>query len=125
MERVAQKIATIEPHDSVERYTELGVNCVHGDARIVSPWEVEVNGERISARHIVIASGARPRVPAIEGLESIDYLTSDTVWDIREQPRRLLVLGAVGLYVGYRVHAPSAPKPVDRAKPRPAAPGSR
>jgi pyruvate/2-oxoglutarate dehydrogenase complex dihydrolipoamide dehydrogenase (E3) component len=94
MERVQAIIRKIEPHDSVERYTELGVNCVHGDARIVSPWEVEVNGERISARHIVIASGARPRVPAIEGLESIDYLTSDTVWDIREQPRRLLVLGA-------------------------------
>ncbi|MDX1736457.1 MAG: FAD-dependent oxidoreductase, partial [Halioglobus sp.] len=93
MERVQAAIKTIEPHDSVERFTSLGVTCVQGDARIVSPWEVEVNGERISARNIVIASGARPTVPAIDGIEELDYLTSDTVWEIREQPRRLLVLG--------------------------------
>lgn len=94
MERVQQKIAAIEPHDSVERFTSLGVDCVSGDAKIVSPWEVEVNGERIRTRHIVIASGARARVPDIPGLEDLDYLTSDTLWDIREQPKRLLVLGA-------------------------------
>ena len=94
MERVQAKIAAIEPHDSVERFTGLGVDCVAGDARIVSPWEVEVNGERIRTRHIVIASGARARVPDIEGLDDLDYLTSDTLWDIREQPRRLLVVGA-------------------------------
>jgi pyruvate/2-oxoglutarate dehydrogenase complex dihydrolipoamide dehydrogenase (E3) component len=87
MERVQQKIAMIEPHDSVERFTSLGVDCVAGDARIVSPWEVEVNGERISTRHIVIASGARARVPDIPGLETLDYLTSDTLWDIRELTR--------------------------------------
>lgn len=94
MERVQAKIAAIEPHDSVERFTSLGVDCVSGDAKIVSPWEVEVNGERISARHIIIASGARARVPDIEGLEQLDYLTSDTLWDIRELPRRFMVLGA-------------------------------
>lgn len=94
MERVQAKIAAIEPHDSVERFTGLGVDCVAGDARILSPWEVEVNGERIRTRHIVIASGARARVPDIEGLDDLDYLTSDTLWDIREQPRRLLVVGA-------------------------------
>ncbi len=94
MERVQAKIAAIEPHDSVERFTSLGVDCVSGDARIVSPWEVEVNGERIRTRHIVIASGARARVPDIPGLDDLDYLTSDTLWDIREQPRRLLVVGA-------------------------------
>ncbi len=93
MERVQGVISTIEPHDSVERFTGLGVNCVSGDARLVSPWEVEVNGERISAKNIVIASGGRPRVPDVPGLETIDYLTSDTVWELREQPRRLLVLG--------------------------------
>ncbi len=93
MERVQAAVRTIEPHDSVERYTELGVDCVAGDARIVSPWEVEVDGRVISARHIVIASGARPRVPDIEGLADLDYLTSDTIWELREQPRRLLVLG--------------------------------
>lgn len=93
MERVQAVIKTIEPHDSVERFTSLGVDCVQGDARIVSPWEVEVDGRRISARNIILASGARPRVPDIPGLEALDYLTSDTVWEIRELPARLLVLG--------------------------------
>lgn len=94
MERVQAAIKTIEPHDSIERFTGLGVDCVTGDAKIVSPWEVEVNGQTLTARNIVIASGARPRVPSIPGLENIDYLTSDTIWEIREAPRRLLVLGA-------------------------------
>jgi len=94
MERVQAVVKTIEPHDSVERYTSLGVDCVQGDARIVSPWEVEVNGARISARNIIIATGARPRVPDVPGLADLDYLTSDTVWEIREAPARLLVVGA-------------------------------
>ena len=70
------------------------MNCVQGDARILSPWEVEVNGQTLTTRNIVIASGARPRVPDITGLATLDYLTSDTVWEIRELPKRLLVLGA-------------------------------
>jgi pyruvate/2-oxoglutarate dehydrogenase complex dihydrolipoamide dehydrogenase (E3) component/uncharacterized membrane protein YdjX (TVP38/TMEM64 family) len=94
MERVQQVITTIEPHDSVERFTALGVDCVQGDARIVSPWEVEVNGARITARNIVIASGGRPRIPEIPGLDALDYLTSETVWQLRELPGRLLVIGA-------------------------------
>ena len=94
MERVQKVVRTIEPHDSVERFTGLGVNCVQGNARIISPWEVAVNGEVLTARNIVIASGARPRVPDIPGLQQLDYMTSDTVWDIREAPQRLLVLGA-------------------------------
>jgi pyruvate/2-oxoglutarate dehydrogenase complex dihydrolipoamide dehydrogenase (E3) component/uncharacterized membrane protein YdjX (TVP38/TMEM64 family) len=94
MARVQSIIKTIEPHDSVERFTGLGVNCMQGDARLVSPWEVEVDGQRISARHIVIASGARPRVPNIPGLSDIPYLTSDTIWEVEEAPASLLVLGA-------------------------------
>jgi pyruvate/2-oxoglutarate dehydrogenase complex dihydrolipoamide dehydrogenase (E3) component/uncharacterized membrane protein YdjX (TVP38/TMEM64 family) len=94
MERVQSVVKAIEPHDSVERFTELGVDCVQGEARIVSPWEVEVNGGRLAARNIIIASGARPRIPDIPGLEEIDYLTSDSVWELREAPGRLLVLGA-------------------------------
>jgi pyruvate/2-oxoglutarate dehydrogenase complex dihydrolipoamide dehydrogenase (E3) component/uncharacterized membrane protein YdjX (TVP38/TMEM64 family) len=93
MERVQAVVRAIEPHDSVERFTGLGVNCVQGDARVVSPWEVAVGGRVISARNIVIASGARARVPDIEGLQSLDYLTSDTLWELREQPGRLLVIG--------------------------------
>ncbi|OAI17555.1 FAD-dependent oxidoreductase [Methylomonas koyamae] len=97
MERVQRVIKTVEPHDSVERYTELGVEVIQGSARIVSPWEVEVSTEygvkTLSTRSIVIAAGAQPFVPPIPGIEQIDYLTSDSVWQMREQPKRLLVLG--------------------------------
>ncbi|MGR5147224.1 dihydrolipoyl dehydrogenase [Photobacterium alginatilyticum] len=93
MARVHNVVAKIEPHDSVERYSKLGVNCIEGDARILSPWEVEVNGERITTRNIVIATGARPLVPNIPGLDTVNYLTSDSIWSLKEQPKRLLVLG--------------------------------
>ena len=93
MARVSDVVRKIEPHDSVERYTGLGVDCLQGHARLVSPWEVEVDGRRMSARSIVIATGARPLVPGIPGLADVDYLTSDTLWDLRVLPKRLLVLG--------------------------------
>jgi pyruvate/2-oxoglutarate dehydrogenase complex dihydrolipoamide dehydrogenase (E3) component/uncharacterized membrane protein YdjX (TVP38/TMEM64 family) len=98
MERVQRVVRTVEPHDSVERYTGLGVEVVEGTAKLVSPWEVEFtrhNGatEKLSARSIVIAAGARPFVPPIPGIEEVGYLTSDTVWDLRELPKRLVVLG--------------------------------
>lgn len=97
MERVRGVIRAIEPHDSVERYTALGVECLQGEAKIVTPWEVQVtsaNGTRtLTTRAIVIAAGARPFVPAIPGLEKVEVLTSDTVWDLRGLPRRLAVLG--------------------------------
>lgn len=98
MERVQRVIAEVEPHDSVERYSGLGVDVVEGSAKIVSPWEVEFtrnNGatEHITTRSIVIAAGARPFVPPIPGIEEVGYLTSDTVWNLRELPRRLVVLG--------------------------------
>ncbi len=97
MQRVREVIATIEPHDSVERYEAMGVECLRGEARITSPWTVEVrsNGETrtLSTRAIVVAAGARPFVPPIPGIEAIEALTSDNVWDLRELPRRLVVLG--------------------------------
>ncbi|MEP7096381.1 MAG: FAD-dependent oxidoreductase [Dokdonella sp.] len=93
MERVQKVIARIAPHDSVERYTALGVEVIRGTARIVSPWEVDVDGRRVSARSLLLATGARPLVPPIPGLDSASYLTSDTVWRLRERPSRLLVLG--------------------------------
>ncbi|MCW9078927.1 MAG: FAD-dependent oxidoreductase [Gammaproteobacteria bacterium] len=97
MNRVQRVIKTVEPHDSVERYTELGVDCVQGEARITSPWTVEIttpDGIRtLSARSLVIAAGARPFVPPIPGLEDVGYLTSDTVWGLQERPQRLVVLG--------------------------------
>jgi len=93
MSRIHNVIAKIEPHDSVERYSKIGVNCVTGSATIKSPWEVEVNGKTITTRNIVIATGARPLVPKIPGLDEVDYLTSDSIWSLKEQPKRLLVLG--------------------------------
>ena len=93
MERVQQVISKVEPHDSIERYQALGVEVVIGTARLLSPWEVEVDGRRVSARSIIIASGARPLVPRIPGLDQVDALTSDSVWALRELPANLLVLG--------------------------------
>jgi len=93
MERVQQVIAAVEPHDSAERYTSLGVECLKGDARITSPWTVEVNGKALTTRAIVIAAGARPLVPRIPGIESVEVLTSDNVWSLRTLPGRLVVLG--------------------------------
>ena len=93
MARIEEIIATIEPHDSVERFTSLGVECLLGEARIESPYTVTVNDRTINTRSIVLATGARPLVPSIPGLEDIDYLTSDTVWSLQELPRRLLIVG--------------------------------
>ena len=93
MERVQRVIADIAPHDSVERYTGLGVDVIRGEANILSPYHIEVNGEVLTCKNIIVATGARPVVPELPGLETIEYLTSDNVWQLREQPRRLLVLG--------------------------------
>lgn len=93
MERVQRVVADIAPHDSVERFTGLGVECIQGEAVMISPWEVKIGERTLSARSIVLATGASPFVPPIPGLEDTGYLTSDNVWDLREQPKRLVVLG--------------------------------
>jgi pyruvate/2-oxoglutarate dehydrogenase complex dihydrolipoamide dehydrogenase (E3) component/uncharacterized membrane protein YdjX (TVP38/TMEM64 family) len=98
MERVQRVIAKIEPHDSAQRYSAMGVECVHGEARIASPWMVEIqmpDGAKraLTTRSIVIAAGGRPFVPPIPGIEQTGYYTSDTVWGLRELPARLVVLG--------------------------------
>lgn len=93
MERVQSVIAKIEPHDSIERFEGLGVECLEGEATITSPWTVKINGKELSTRNIIVATGARPFVPPIKGIEQIDYLTSDNLWDIRDLPKRLVVLG--------------------------------
>ncbi|MEO6031942.1 MAG: FAD-dependent oxidoreductase [Burkholderiaceae bacterium] len=98
MERVQRVVQTIAPHDSIERYTALGVDVVLGTARIVSPWEVEVTHaggqvQRLTTRSIVIATGARPFVPPIPGIDQVEVLTSDNVWNLRQRPDRLVVLG--------------------------------
>ena len=93
MERVQRIIKKIEPNDSVERYTSLGVQCVMGDATVTSPYSVKVGEREITTRNIVIATGGRPFVPPIPGLAEAGYLTSDSIWDLRELPNRLVVLG--------------------------------
>ena len=102
IERVMQAIRTIEPHDSVERYTGLGVDVVEGYGKVVDPWTVEIarkDGvtQRLTTRGIVIAAGAEPFVPPIPGLEQSNYLTSDTMWDafakMEHAPARIAVLG--------------------------------
>jgi len=93
MQRVQGVVKKVEPHDSVERFTGLGVEVIEGAALIKDPYTVEVNGQTLTARNIVVATGARPFVPPIEGIDQIDYLTSDNLWEIRELPKRLVVLG--------------------------------
>jgi pyruvate/2-oxoglutarate dehydrogenase complex dihydrolipoamide dehydrogenase (E3) component/uncharacterized membrane protein YdjX (TVP38/TMEM64 family) len=93
MARVQDVIQKVEPHDSVQRYTQLGVEVIQGEARVTSPFTVEVNGRILTTRNIVVATGARPFIPPIPGLDKIDYLTSDTVWELRKLPERLVVLG--------------------------------
>jgi dihydrolipoamide dehydrogenase len=93
MERVQQVIRDIEPHDSIERYSGLGVDVVQGEARVTSPWTVEVNGNTIRTRNIVVATGGRPFVPPIEGLDQIDFYTSNNLWEMREKPEKMVVLG--------------------------------
>ena len=93
MERVQRVVKQVEPHDSVERYSALGVECIQGEAKITSPWSVTVNGRTLTTRAIIIAAGARPLVPPIPGLDKVEVLTSDTVWGLRKLPARLLVLG--------------------------------
>ncbi len=93
MERIASVITQVEPHDSVERYTSLGVDCKSGTATIISPWEVAVDGERFTTKSIVVASGARPLMPPFPGLDKVKWFNSDTIWSLREQPANMLVLG--------------------------------
>ena len=93
MARTKRVIAKIEPHDSAERYESLGVEVYSGTAKIISPWEVLVNDEKISARNIIIATGAEPLIPAIRGIDRVSYLTSETIWNLKELPKRLVILG--------------------------------
>ena len=102
MARVHEVIRTIEPHDSVERYTGLGVEVLQGYARIVDPWTVEVamdggGTQRLTTRNIVIATGGRPFIPPLPGLDDVGYVTSDTIWEafagLDTPPARLVVLG--------------------------------
>ncbi len=98
MERVARIVREVEPHDSIERYTGLGVDVVLGYAKLLNPWTVQIDlgqgkMQTLTTKNIVIATGAMPFVPPLPGLADVGYLTSDTLWGLRELPPRLVVLG--------------------------------
>ncbi len=93
MGRVHHVIEKIEPHDSIERYEGLGVECITGAAKILSPWEVEVNGKTYTTKNITIATGASPFVPSIPGIEDVSVLTSENLWELKELPEKLVILG--------------------------------
>lgn len=102
MARIHAVIRTVAPHDSIERYTQLGVDVVEGYATIIDPWTVEIKRndgttQRLTTRSIIIAAGARPFVPALPGLEAVGYVTSDTLWHefakLDTPPARLVILG--------------------------------
>ncbi|WP_417512746.1 FAD-dependent oxidoreductase [Marinobacter sp.] len=98
MNRVKEVIAKVEPHDSPERYRKLGVDCIAGEASFISPWELEVrhndgHTERLTARSIIVATGGKPAMPPIPGLKDMQPLHSDNLWELQDQPERLLVLG--------------------------------
>ncbi len=93
MSRVKQVIKKIEPHDSIDRYTQLGVECVQAEAQIADPWTITFKDRRITAKNIVVATGAKPRIPDIPGLNKISFVTSDTIWNLKTLPNKFLVLG--------------------------------
>jgi pyruvate/2-oxoglutarate dehydrogenase complex dihydrolipoamide dehydrogenase (E3) component len=98
MRRVRDVITAIEPHDSVERFTGLGVDCVKGYARFVDPWTIEIDGARqLTAKSFIIATGAAPFIPPLPGVKDSGYLTSETLWDAMADrpnaPNRLVILG--------------------------------
>jgi pyruvate/2-oxoglutarate dehydrogenase complex dihydrolipoamide dehydrogenase (E3) component/uncharacterized membrane protein YdjX (TVP38/TMEM64 family) len=93
MGRVKDVISEIEPHDSEERFTHLGVDCVAGQAQIISPWQVAIDGRQVSAEKIILATGASPIIPPIPGLADTDPLTSETLWQLQTLPKRLLIMG--------------------------------
>lgn len=93
MNRIDAVIKKIEPHDSIQRYEDLGVECIQGEAEIISPYEVKSGNRILTTRNIVIATGARPIIPNIPGLESIEHFTSDTIWNLKTPPQNFCVLG--------------------------------
>ena len=99
MDRVTRIIQAIEPKDSVERYRSLGVDVVLGQAKIISPWHVQVGDRIISTRKIILATGATPLIPNIEGIETFPFLTSENLWSLKKRPDRLVVIGggAIGV----------------------------
>jgi pyruvate/2-oxoglutarate dehydrogenase complex dihydrolipoamide dehydrogenase (E3) component len=106
-ERMRERRAVIEPHDSRERYESLGVDVFNGDAKFISPQEVEVDGTRLKGKNFVVATGRRAGIPPIEGIEDVPYYTNETFFDtLNEKPDRLIVIGGgpIGCELGQTMH---------------------
>ncbi|MGE0174265.1 MAG: NAD(P)/FAD-dependent oxidoreductase [Oligoflexales bacterium] len=93
MRRLHEKIQRIEPHDSAERYRSLGVECFQGEAEIIDAHSVRVGDKVLRTQNIVLAMGASPAIPSLAGLDKVDFLTSENLWDLKELPKKLVVLG--------------------------------
>ncbi|QEW22092.1 Mercuric reductase [Marinibacterium anthonyi] len=93
MDHVQDVIATIAPVDSQERFEGLGVRVIRARARFTSHREVEAGGYVIRARRVVVATGSRPVMPPIPGLDGVPYLTNETLWDLRDRPGHLVIIG--------------------------------
>ncbi|MCI5066636.1 FAD-dependent oxidoreductase [bacterium] len=93
MERVRSTVQKIAPHDSRERYEKLGVDCIQGEARVISPHLVQVEEHTLTTKNIVIATGATPLIPPIPGLPEVSYRTSETIWSLQTLPKRLVIVG--------------------------------
>jgi len=93
-ERMRTRRAKIAPNDSQERFESLGVDVFRGEAHFISPHEIEVDGQRLSAKNFVIATGSRAAIPKIEGIDKVPYFTNETIFDeLKEKPERIIVLG--------------------------------
>lgn len=102
MKRVNQVVETIAPHDSVERFTSLGVNVIHGRGVLADNHTVRVNDRVITGKYIVIATGSGPAVPPIPGLNKVPYFTNKNIFSIKKLPKKLIILGGgpIGLELG-------------------------
>lgn len=106
MGHVNQTQATIEPHDSPERFRGLGVEVIFGNGQFMDDRTFEVNGQKLRARNFVISTGSRPAIPAIQGLKEAGYLTNETVFSLKEKPNSLAIIGAgpIGCELGQAFH---------------------
>lgn len=94
MKKVHKTIRAVQPHDSVERYEKLGVDCYKGEATIVGRNKVKVGKKILTTKNIIIATGSRPRVINFKGLEKSNYYTSDNIWSLKKLPKEMVVIGA-------------------------------
>src|SRR5438552_9157808 len=93
-ERMRARRAKIAPNDSQERFESLGVDVFRGEARFVSPYEIQVDAQKLRARNFVITTGSRATIPKIEGIDEVPYFTNETIFDeLKEKPESMIVLG--------------------------------